>query len=589
MKKMFKINKTVAIVLCAFAAAACQQVTVESGGYGYMTAAVTRDDSTVEVVTKAGDESDVSFRLDIYSGDKLETTVDDYKTLLTEPLQLKASKYTVKAYNRAEVPAVFDSPRYAGEAETDIRPNTTVSANIRCSLSDVLVEPSFTADFTEKLNGYSLSVTNGMENGSLVWTSADAGRTGYFQVSESLDWTLSITNKADRTFEIKGSYKAPAAKQKYVMNFKIEEEVKGDTGAGNFRVILDDEINDKSFDYSLDFTTNEAELKTADVWAMFADLTGEYKQESVPAGLGFEYKRTDSEEWIPFTGTVTVDEESKRFSARVTGLNPETEYSFRAVSAKEAGKRIFKETTESAEEVHNMSFDNWYMNGKAPMPNAEGFSVWDSGNPGSARYDIIPTNSESDHVAVVGDGKKAAKLTSLSAPLVGFAAGNIFLGHYIKTTLSPAGALLDWGTAFTSRPLAMKGYFDYTPATIDVAKGQYSDLEGTTDICQIQVLLTDRTEMYHLDSGNNVFVDMNGDDIIAYGSVESGVATSTKSGLVNGYEPFTLKLEYRDLTRKPNMIVIVASASKYGDYFTGGVGSVLYIDEFSFVYDPAEL
>lgn len=108
-------------------------------------------------------------------------------------------------------------------------------------------------------------------------------------------------------------------------------------------------------------------------------------------------------------------------------------------------------------------------------------------------------------------------------------------------------------------------------------------------MCHIQVFLTDRTEMYHIDSGNNQFVDLNGDDIIAYGSVESDVATSTKSGLVNGYEPFTIKLEYRDLTRKPNMLVIVASASKYGDYFTGAIGSVLYIDEFSFVYDPSEL
>ena len=84
-------------------------------------------------------------------------------------------------------------------------------------------------------------------------------------------------------------------------------------------------------------------------------------------------------------------------------------------------------------------------------------------------------------------------------------------------------------------------------------------------------------------------MDVNGSDIIAYGKVESGIATSTKDGLVNGYEPFTIKLEYRSKTRKPTQIVIVGAASKYGDYFTGGKGSVLYLDEFSFVYDPAEL
>lgn len=32
-------------------------------------------------------------------------------------------------------------------------------------------------------------------------------------------------------------------------------------------------------------------------------------------------------------------------------------------------------------------------------------------------------------------------------------------------------------------------------------------------------------------------------------------------------------------------IVIVASASKYGDYFTGGDGSTLWLDELSIEYD----
>jgi len=55
------------------------------------------------------------------------------------------------------------------------------------------------------------------------------------------------------------------------------------------------------------------------------------------------------------------------------------------------------------------------------------------------------------------------------------------------------------------------------------------------------------------------------------------------------YEQFTIKLDYRDVTRTPKYIVIVAAASKYGDYFTGGVGSTLYLDEFEFIYDPDEL
>ena len=57
----------------------------------------------------------------------------------------------------------------------------------------------------------------------------------------------------------------------------------------------------------------------------------------------------------------------------------------------------------------------------------------------------------------------------------------------------------------------------------------------------------------------------------------------------NGYIEFTLPLTYKSTTRIPRYIVIAASASKYGDYFTGSTSSVMYVDEFSLIYDPAEL
>ncbi len=55
------------------------------------------------------------------------------------------------------------------------------------------------------------------------------------------------------------------------------------------------------------------------------------------------------------------------------------------------------------------------------------------------------------------------------------------------------------------------------------------------------------------------------------------------------YQEFTINVDYRNRTKTPTHIVIVAAASKYGDYFTGGVGSTLYLDEFEFVYDPEQL
>ena len=570
----------------------CSRENVIPDGYGYMTAAVTRDNSTIDVTTKADEntDSEITFKLDVYNGTELVQTIADHKTLSSNPLQLKTANYTVRASNRDEVAAIFDSPRYAGETAIEIKPNTTVNARIKCSLSDVLVAPTFTEDFTTKLKSYKLVVFNGLEGGSLVWTSADAGKVGYFKVSDKLDWVLTITNNANKSFDIKGSYTSVKAKQKYAMGFKLAEDVKGDTGAGNFKVVLDDSVNDKSFDYSLDFTTAEAEMKTANVWALFADLIGEYKVDNAPAGLGFEYCKTGSDNWTSFDGEVAVDEANKTFSARVTGLDPNTKYSFRAKSAKEAGKRLFNVETESVGTVYNMSFDDWWMNGGVPMPNSgKNVTVWDTANPGSKLASVFPTTEETSHVAVPGEGKKAARLESKEVASMGIlAAGNIYTGKFVS--IAGKGAKLDWGVPFTSRPLAMKGYFDYKPEIINKYFAKKPEMEGKVDICQIQVFLTDWETQFRINTKESTFVDVENDpNIIAYGKLESNVNTSTKDNLVNGYEPFTIKLDYRDLTRKPTMIVIVAAASKYGDYFTGGLGSTLYVDEFSFVYDPSEL
>ena len=52
---------------------------------------------------------------------------------------------------------------------------------------------------------------------------------------------------------------------------------------------------------------------------------------------------------------------------------------------------------------------------------------------------------------------------------------------------------------------------------------------------------------------------------------------------MNDYEKFVIDIEYRN-DRTPKYVVIVAASSVLGDYFTGGDGSALYIDEFRFNY-----
>jgi hypothetical protein len=225
-----------------------------------------------------------------------------------------------------------------------------------------------------------------------------------------------------------------------------------------------------------------------------------------------------------------------------------------------------------------MSFDDWHQDGKVWYPYLNGADedhlIWDSANKATASFTGSATTPDEEFVAVSGEGKKSARLES-SYAVVKFAAGNLFTGDFVK--LVGLGAELAWGVPFESRPVSMKGYISYKPAPITDADADHKDLLGKNDTGHVIVILTDWEEQFHVLSAEKVFVDFENDPgIIAYGRV--AVSEDTE-GFIN----FEMPLEYRS-TRKPTKIVIVASSSALGDYFTGGRGSVLHLDEFEFVY-----
>ena len=51
------------------------------------------------------------------------------------------------------------------------------------------------------------------------------------------------------------------------------------------------------------------------------------------------------------------------------------------------------------------------------------------------------------------------------------------------------------------------------------------------------------------------------------------------------YTPFELELDYRSTSRVPTYLIVVCSGSKFGDFFTGGAGAMMYIDDFTLEYD----
>lgn len=311
---------------------------------------------------------------------------------------------------------------------------------------------------------------------------------------------------------------------------------------------------------------------SANAWARFAVLSGKWTSDTQPDGLGFQYRPAGGE-WKDVEADVTANAEKKTFSAELRGLSAGTSCQFRAVSAGQKSAPV-QFTTEEEQSVPNMGFDSW----------SDQYTLtggWDSANKGSGLMNVYPTVQETSDLAVEGDGKSAARLESKNVIFVGLAAGNLYTGQYIG--MSGIGAELDWGVGFTSRPLALKGSYKYAPKKIDKAKDPYTGLKGQPDTCQIQILLTDWDKPFRVNTSSSTFVDFENDPhIIAYGRLED-------SRTMESYDDFTVRLEYRNTERKPKYIVIVAAASKYGDYFTGGVGSTLLVDEFSLVYDPDAL
>ena len=245
-------------------------------------------------------------------------------------------------------------------------------------------------------------------------------------------------------------------------------------------------------------------------------------------------------------------------------------------------------TTEAATALYNGNFDSWYKPDKTWYAVAESDftsgSFWDSSNPGTtqgagALVNINPTQGNSSIVHTPGG--KSAELKSQNK--VKFAAASLYAGSF-GGLVGLSGAKINFGQPFTSRPTALHGWFQYAPKSIGyVGDKQPSGTvsKGDPDICSIYIALAKKT--YTIDNTDtSTFIQFEtDDDIIAYGELPANQCVDTGGQ----WKEFTIDLKYKTLECPADMyILLVTSASKYGDYFTGGDGSTLYLDDFELVY-----
>lgn len=292
---------------------------------------------------------------------------------------------------------------------------------------------------------------------------------------------------------------------------------------------------------------------------------------------GVEYRRAGSEEWVKAPASWITDNGST-FSCRLINLTPETEYETRAYSDDERGA-VLSFTTGNMPFIPNMNFSEWSKPGKFWCPWAEGTDpYWDTGNKGAATLgdgNVFPTDD-----TATGTGQACLMQTRfIGIGVLGkLGAGSIFAGTYVKTV--GTNGVLSFGRPFDMRPTKLRGYVKYKSVPIDYAQAPYENLKGQPDTCIIWCALVDSAEPFEIrtsPSDRHLF-NPDGPEVIAYGSFQSGKD-------IPSYVPFEIELNYRSTSRVPKYILMVASASKYGDYFTGGNGSDLYIDDFELLYD----
>lgn len=421
------------------------------------------------------------------------------------------------------------------------------------------------------------------------------------RIYQDYDWVIRANQPIDRYFTVDGQIgetvidpvacrvvvtvpQNPGAKAVKVLTQKLGPEgatespnLAGTTVNMSEPVIVEVEAFGETRDWEIYCRESMVNVSTTnvDAWTQVAWVYGAAIE---GRDNGVEYRTVGSDQWIKAPAD-WVTHTGSTFYARLINLNPETTYEARAYSDDEKGVTI-EFTTQALFQMPNSSFTDWSLDGKLWQPwGPDQTPYWNTGNTGAVKAgssNVMPTDVTSS-----GTGK-AAELRSIFANVLGIgklAAGSIFAGNYVRT--DGMDGVLSFGRPCNVRPTSLKGYLRYTPGAIDFVSDAVPFVKkGEPDTCIVWCALVDSTEPIEIRTkkSDRKLFDPNAPEVIAYGSVEYGET-------IPEYIPFECKLSYRSTSRVPKYILVVASSSKYGDYFAGSSSSIMLIDDLELYYD----
>lgn len=342
----------------------------------------------------------------------------------------------------------------------------------------------------------------------------------------------------------------------------------------------------------------DADTDPMAVLATKATLTGTlYNADAVR--YGFKYRKAGESAWNEAVATGangaprrTRANKGTAYSVTLSGLEAGTTYEFKAFADDFESTNIQTFTTEAKYIIPNASMEEWSTYQAQTMlgPKTVTFpgtgdvtTHWDSGNEGAATANGILTNKSTD---MVHSGTYSARLESKIIFKM-IAAGNLFFGDYVKT--DGTNGVLALGREYNgSHPTKLRVYANYRPGTNLSIKDDNKDYVGdlTDSGCdngQIYVALTVGAVDIRTKPADRKLFNVDDEQVLAYGQVTWKEAFGPDGQLQMVEIPIEYKANAR--TTRPTHLVITCCASKFGDFFSGADGSMMYLDDFELVYE----
>lgn len=593
MNKMKSIYSILAALVLTLFASSCSSELDNMENVGYLRLEINTLVSTHDTRTaKPSDYNPKKLSVKIINAENkvvMETQDVENDEAFKGNIVLAPGKYTIQASSAGwdGSDSAFGAPYYTGFSTATVEAKTLCKATVTLTQANVKVTVKYDENFRTYFTSANCIVTSALENVSLQRFSLNTVGSAYFPVAD-LNFLLSVTNKNGENYTMSRDITDVKPRDHYIVNYKIAAA----GSLGGVTVKVDDATQSYTFNIEIPRKASIAlQANKANAFSNFADLAGAVTAKTSDfstAHMKLQYKQKSAAEWTELASSELTSTSTDNYTYRLKNLTPATEYVYRLAyndGQTSVNSNEINFTTEAQTQIENSGFENWYKDGKSWMANAEGSTYWSTSNPGSTKMGE-KWNVTTPATDFLHSGSYSARLGTQYA-VIKLAAASLFTGEF-HDLIGTSGAMLKWGVPFTSRPSALKGYYNFKGGAVNrTSKTTVAGAPASGERDAFQIFCAMLTEPLFV-SGTaeadgyekSTAIDWENDPrIIAYGQM-----TQYNDSPADTWQELNIPLTYHSTTQQPAYMLIVVSANKWGDYFHGCDSNVLYVDDFSFEY-----